>query len=125
MSLRLALCAGILLAGCQGRPATQSGLVIEHEIDPRPARTGATTVTLKLADADGRPFSGASLRLEGHMSHPGMTPVFGEAREVEPGRYRAPLEFTMGGDWVILICLKLPDGREEERQFDVKGVRAG
>lgn len=124
-SLCLALCAGILVAGCRGRPETQSHILIEHEISPQPTRAGAATVTLKLTDIAGRPLSGARLRLEGHMSHPGMAPVLGEALEVEPGRYRAPLEFTMGGDWVILIQLKLPDGREEERQFDVKGVQSG
>jgi hypothetical protein len=30
----------------------------------------------------------------------------------------------MGGDWVVLVHAALPDGRQVERQFDVKGVRA-
>jgi hypothetical protein len=59
------------------------------------------------------------------MSHAGMPPVFGEGKELEPGRYQSPLEFTMGGDWVILIHLTLADGRKLERQLDVKGVQSG
>jgi hypothetical protein len=48
------------------------------------------------------------------MSHPGMAPVFGEAREVAPGQYQGSLEFGMPGDWVALIHVTLPDGRNLE-----------
>ena len=51
--------------------------------------------------------------------------MFAEAGESEPGRYESALEFTMGGDWVVLVRLTLPDGRKIERQFDVKGVQSG
>lgn len=86
---------------------------------------GPITVSLKLTDfLISKPVSGARVRLEGNMTHAGMSPVFAEAIEVEPGRYRATLEFTMGGDWVVLVHAVLPDGRKVERQFDVKGVRA-
>ncbi len=86
---------------------------------------GPTTVNLKLTDfASSKPLSGARVRLEGNMTHAGMTPVFADAKEVEPGRYRATLELTMSGDWVVLIHIVRPDGRQIERQVDVKGVRA-
>jgi hypothetical protein len=52
-----------------------------------------------------------------------MKPVFGTAKEVRPGRYEAPLEFTMGGDWFILVNATFPDGRRLERKVDVRGVR--
>ena len=58
------------------------------------------------------------------MSHPGMRPIFSEARETEPGRYEAPIEFTMGGDWIILVDITLPEGRKLQRQFEIKGVKA-
>lgn len=100
-------------------------LRVEHEISPSPPRVGATTVNLKLTDfASSKPLSGARVRLEGNMTHAGMTPVFADAKEVEPGRYRATLELTMSGDWVVLIHVVRPDGRQIERQVDVKGVRA-
>jgi hypothetical protein len=119
------LCACVLLSGCQKRPDSQSGIVIAHEITPPTPRVGPATITLTLTETDGKPVNGARVSLEGDMTHAGMRPVFGEAGEFEPGRYRAHLEFTMGGDWVILIHLTLPDGRKVERQFDVKGVQSG
>ena len=57
------------------------------------------------------------------MSHPGMSPVFAESSEVASGRYQAHIDFSMAGDWVLLLHIKLPDGETVERQIDVKGVR--
>lgn len=62
------------------------------------------------------------MKLEGNMSHSGMSPVFADAAEVEAGRYRANIELSMAGDWVILVHLTLSDGRKIERQFEIKGV---
>lgn len=120
-----ALCAGLLAAGCARRPDSEASVVVGHEVMPRPACVGTATITLSVADDTGRPVTGAVVKLEGDMSHAGMTPVFGEAKELDAGRYRAALEFTMAGDWVVLIHLTLPDGRKVERQFDVKGVQQG
>jgi len=58
------------------------------------------------------------------MSHPGMSPVFAQANEIAPGNYSAPINFNMGGDWVVLLHIKLADGRKIERQVDVKGVQS-
>jgi hypothetical protein len=119
------LCAGIFLAGCRQPAEPRDGVSIEHEIAPWPPRVGKATVTLRVREASGRPLSGARVRLEANMTHAGMRPVFAEARESEPGRYRSELEFTMAGDWVITVRLALPDGRELEREIDVKGVKSG
>jgi hypothetical protein len=54
-----------------------------------------------------------------------MRPVFGEAREAGPGRYEATIEFTMGGDWIILIHITLPDGRRLQREVEIKAVQSG
>lgn len=121
--LGLALCATLCAQGCARPPAPRASVVVEHEVAPRPPRVGTATITLSVADDAGRAVSGADVRLEGNMSHAGMSPVFGEARESEPGRYRAALDFTMAGDWVVLVHLTLPDGSRVERQFDVKDVR--
>ena len=98
----------------------------KHDISPASPVVGRpATVSLRLTDfLASKPVSGARVTLEGNMTHPGMTPVFAEAKEAEPGRYHATLEFTMAGDWVVLVHAALPDGRKIERQFDVKGVRA-
>jgi YtkA-like len=123
--LGLALCANLIQSGCHKTSETPTDIVIEHKIAPDPPRTGSATITLKLADSAGKPISGARINLEGNMSHPGMRPVFSEAREAEPGRYEAALEFTMRGDWFILFHITLPDGRKLEKQIDVKGVQSG
>ena len=57
------------------------------------------------------------------MSHPGMTPVFADANEIEPGRYHATITLSMAGDWVILVNSTLADGRKVEQQFEIQGVQ--
>jgi hypothetical protein len=57
------------------------------------------------------------------MSHAGMSPLFAEAKEEQPGRYQARLNFQMAGDWIILLRVTLPGGRKLERQIEVRGVR--
>jgi hypothetical protein len=69
------------------------------------------------------PIDGARLRLEGHMSHPGMTPVTTTVIERSPGEYEAQLRLSMAGDWVLVLTGDLPDGRRLTRQLDVVGVR--
>jgi hypothetical protein len=67
-------------------------------------------------------LTGADVRIEGNMSHPGMQPVLAEAEEVKPGVYSATIEFTMGGDWFFIIESTLPDNRVIEHQINVPGV---
>jgi YtkA-like len=77
-----------------------------------------------MSDASSNPVTGASVELEGDMSHAGMSPVFGQAKEEQPGDYRGRLEFSMAGDWTILLHVRLANGQRLERQIEVKGVRA-
>lgn len=94
-------------------------------VTPAPPATGPARFSAALADARTRqPVRGAVVKLEGDMSHPGMKPVFGTAREIAPGRYEAPIEFTMAGDWVLLLDATLADGRTLQRQVLLPGVRA-
>ena len=115
----------LLAAGCQRPQAAPSGFTIEHEIAPQPPRVGLVTVTFRMADAASKPVTGAHIQVEGDMSHAGMAPVFADAREVEPGRYQAALNFSMAGDWVVLLHIELQGGEKVERQFDVGGVVDG
>lgn len=79
-------------------------------------------MTVELADAQQKPVTGAQIQVEGDMAHPGMAPVFSDAQETAPGIYTARLNFNMPGDWVVLLHLRLADGRKVERQIDVRGV---
>ena len=111
------------LAACQrGSSSDISDIGLDLTISPDPPAVGPATIKLNLTNADGEPITGASIELEGNMSHAGMVPVFSQATELEAGLYEAPLQFTMGGDWFILVKVNLPDGRKMERQIDVPGV---
>jgi hypothetical protein len=123
--------AGLLLlglAGCQppaGPTGTASDISFHWSVSPSPPATGPARFSAALAEpATGRPVRGAAIKLEGDMSHPGMQPVFGTAREVAPGVYEAAIDFTMAGDWVLLVDATLRDGRTLQRQVLLPGVRA-
>ncbi len=80
---------------------------------------------LTLRDRDQKPVTGARLRLEGLMSHPGMAPVTAAVTERGNGEYEAPLQFTMAGDWILLVTGELPGGMGFKRQIEINGVRPG
>lgn len=114
----------LALVGCARGGQDLPDVGVELVVEPSPPRIGPATLTVTLTGAGGEPLTGAQVELEGNMSHAGMVPVFADAAEVAPGQYRADLEFTMGGDWFILVRAELADGRSLERQIDLPGVDA-
>jgi YtkA-like len=118
-------CGALAFAyGCKKPTGTPSKATLEYEISPRPFRIGPATIVLRLKDAGGKPIPGARITLEADMSHAGMNPVFGEAKEIGAGQYEGNLEFAMAGDWAILVHVTLADGQKFDRQMNVPGVRA-
>lgn len=111
------------LAACRRADKDLPDVSVDLEVTPDPPQVGEAMVTVVLGDADGVPISGAEMSLEGTMTHAGMKPVFADARETAPGQYEAALEFTMGGDWVVIVRATLPDGHTLEREIDVPGVQ--
>lgn len=111
------------MVNCSRRSALPDSITIAHEISPEPARVGAATITFKLADAGGKPITHAKIAVEADMTHAGMSPVFADAVEAQPGRYQAALNFQMAGDWILLLHITLPGGTKLERQIEVRGVR--
>jgi hypothetical protein len=122
--LLVACWVSVGFAACSKSSDRSPAISIEHDLSPKPARIGQTLITLRLTDVSGRAVPGAHVAIEGDMSHPGMSPVFGEAKEVETGRYQGSIDLAMAGDWVVLVHVTLADGLRMERQFDVSGVRA-
>ncbi len=115
----------LLLLGLSGCDRGRGGLPdvqVELAVEPQPPQMGPAVVLVSLTGADGRPLPGAQVELEGNMSHAGMVPVLAPAVEIEPGRYRGELKFTMTGDWFILVRATLADGRSLEEKVDVPGV---
>ena len=102
-------------------PSSQE-VFVAHEVVPQSPRVGQVAITLRVTDASRKALMGAEIKLEGNMSHAGMSPVFANTQEVAPGEYRANMELSMAGDWIILVHLTLPDGSKLERQFEIKGV---
>jgi hypothetical protein len=117
-------CVGVLaMTACRAGTASARDISVREEIAPTPVREGTASVTIHLANTQGQPVSSAHINVEGDMAHPGMAPVFAAAAESSPGTYRAAIDFNMPGDWVVLLHIRLADGRRIERQLDVKGVR--
>lgn len=116
-------------AGCAGGgsgDAEADRIQAHWEIEPAPPLVGSVTVArVSLVGPDARGVPGATLRLEGHMSHAGMAPVVTDALDKGDGVYEANMRFTMPGDWVLVVTGALPDGARITRQVDVIGVRAG
>lgn len=120
------LCIASLLvaAGCRRQASDAADVEVDLTLAPSPPMVGDADISLKIIDASGQPLKGADVRVEGNMNHAGMKPSFADLKEVEPGRYAGTLEFTMGGDWFLLINAKTPDGKTVDRKIDVKGVKA-
>jgi hypothetical protein len=109
--------------GCR-QPDSATEFDVALSVDPNPPRVGPSRLSLLVKHPDGKVVEGATLKIEGNMAHAGMKPVFADAREEKAGHYRAALEFTMAGDWFIVIDGKLADGRSFRKKIDVNNVRA-
>ncbi|HKW18782.1 MAG TPA: FixH family protein [Terriglobales bacterium] len=96
---------------------------LTSDISPKPARVGINEIAFSLSDA-GSPATGGHFRLEADMVHPGMAPVFADAKEIAPGQYEGALDINMPGDWVVLVHGKLANGQKFERQIPLNGVEA-
>jgi hypothetical protein len=114
------LAAGLMIASCSGRATTAATL--SWTLTPQSAAVGPAALTMTLRDRAGRAVTGARLRLEGHMTHPGMTPVVADAVERTPGVYVASFTFSMPGDWVLVVSATLPDGGRIEQRIEVANV---
>jgi hypothetical protein len=121
--LLVVLIAAGLSSACR-RPPLAAHVSLSWTLTPVPPVVGPARLTLQATDASGQPVRAATLRVEGHMSHPGMAPVLSTARERGDGLYEADLQFTMRGDWILLVSGSVPGGGTLEQRIDVPGVGA-
>ena len=121
----LALLAALVLSACGPRGGQTGGLdVTVVSVSPDPATVGDAVITMEIHDADGNPVEGATIEVEGTMTHGGMKPVIVETESLGEGKYATQnFKFTMGGDWVLIVCATLADGSTAARQVDLKGVQ--
>ncbi|MCB9151597.1 MAG: copper chaperone PCu(A)C [Caldilineaceae bacterium] len=81
-------------------------------------------LAVAVTDAGGAPITDATVSLEGNMNHAGMAPVMtdgvaDDADGAADGVYHLPFEFTMNGDWIITVSVKLADGATETHDIDL------
>jgi hypothetical protein len=109
------------IAGCRASDPSDA-ISAAWTVEPSPPAAGqALVVRVTLSDRD-RPVSGAKLRLEGQMSHPGMTPVVSDLVERGNGTYEGHLQLTMAGDWILVVTGELAGGERLTKQLDMPGV---
>jgi hypothetical protein len=122
--LSAVLLACSLALACDRQADRGPDVSVAWDLEPVPPVAGMPGLArLTLRDPAKQPITGARLRLEGHMSHPGMAPVLSAMSERDPGSYEAPLEFTMAGDWILVVTGDLPGIGRITRQIEVVGVR--
>lgn len=114
----------MLAAGCAPASSNAPKMDVTLAIDPAPPKVGTANALVTVTDNTGVPVEGAAVKLEGNMNHAGMKPSFADLTEVQPGQYEGTLEFTMGGDWFVLVTVKTSDGMSSEVKVDVPGVSA-
>jgi len=120
----LLLHASSLASSCSKSSGTSNDIAFACEIDPTPSRVGKNTFTVTLTAVGGDRLAGAHISLEGNMSHPGMSPVFSETKEIGPGRYQGTLDLNMRGDWSVLFHVTLPSGRTFDRRVTIRNIQA-
>ena len=121
----LALLGVLALTACGPRGQESGALdVTIVSVSPDPATVGDAVLTLEIRDADGNPIEGATIEVEGAMTHAGMQPVIVATEALGEGKYATKdFKFTMGGDWVIIVHATLADGATVQQRVDVKGVQ--
>jgi hypothetical protein len=115
--------AGLLTGGCGRSNRSDQQPHLTWTLSPEHSIVGPAVLNVQLQQPSGGPISGATVKLEAHMSHAGMAPVLATATESTPGQYTVPFTFTMQGDWVLLVSTVLRDGTHVERRIDVANVR--
>lgn len=125
----IVLLLALALAGCASRGgATGTGgtVAVHVTTHPAPATMGPARIVVLLSGPADEPIGGATVRVEGTMSHAGMVPVIRDAAETAAGQYEVDdFEFTMAGDWVLVVSGTTSAGDPISKQVKINGVRTG
>jgi hypothetical protein len=119
----------LIMSGCgkssQDKNDETPAINIALDFNPKPAATGDSILLITLTKDAGDPINDATVSVRGNMNHAGMVPVLGDAENApDDGVYSIPFEFTMGGDWYVVVSVTLADGTEITQEFDINGVSA-
>lgn len=111
----------IVSAGCRQAVPDQT-IKLACAFSPNPPHLGPTQVRVTLTGQDNKPLTHASVNLEGDMAHAGMVPTFGKTSEVSEGVYQGSIDFTMAGDWDIIVDIFSPGGGSVQKVTRVRVV---
>ncbi len=87
--------------------------------NPNPARTGKTTLIVSVKDKDGKSVDNAKVNFTLNMTSMNMGTQQGSATSQGNGQYAADGNFSMGGPWKISTQVTMPDGTNENKDFDI------
>ncbi len=113
---------GVLGACSRGSTTDDSAYTMTLSTQPSALKMGPAQVTVTILDPQSSPVTGATVSLEGTMSHAGMMPANADTTEVRPGEYQGTLDLSMGGEWLVQVTAKLPDGKTIERTLPLGNV---
>jgi len=112
-----------LSSGCSRESETSRQIALRCAIES-PEKVGRNTITCKLSDEAQKPLAGARLSLEGNMTHAGMSPTFGEAKEISSGTYSGIIDLNMRGDWVVTVHVVMADSSKLDKEINVRNLEA-
>ena len=118
MILTLLLLA--LVAGCRQEappPAAEANTVITFAVEN--STMGEDILLIAVMDDKLDPVTVNKLKVRGDMDHAGMVPVIVEAGGSADGQFEVPIEWTMGGDWIVEIMAELANGQTVSETFNI------
>ena len=114
---------GVVAVGCRESNSdddiTAENIEIGVEVETESLSVGEANLVVTVTDEDGNFVTDASITVRGDMDHAGMAQVVREdVIDNEDGVYRIPFEWTMGGDWIVVVEVTLPDETIAAQEFD-------
>ena len=121
----LCLLLGLGLAACNRERPAQSSPALQITLIAAPAGKDSGYQIVQVMDQTGQPVTDATVSLEGNMNHGGMAPMFGAAVNDDAdgqadGRYQAPIQLNMLGDWIMTVTVKRSDGTTVNQDIPVQ-----
>jgi hypothetical protein len=111
--------AGSLTVACRTSAQKDETIQVSLIAPLFPPPSGPGQLTFRLSDLNNQPIDAAVLDIRGDMDNPGMVPVLTQVDGGDGGTYRAPIEWTMAGDWIVTVEATLDDGRRTIQTFDL------
>lgn len=112
----------VMVSGCARVSQQDDSADIQIRLAPIPFPPviGDSRLVVQIADKSGSPIDDAHMAVKGSMSHAGMAPVLAEVEGGgKEGVYNVPFEWTMAGDWIVIVDVQLADGSRAQERFDI------